>query len=101
MNATRLAQIVDRNHASDVAKKFPLILIFLGNNELIPILLTFYLRAILLKFLPQLYFERKKEIFPNRKLKDIDRIVSSKGTSLNEFFFITYFDEFSVFLDRE
>ena len=95
------AQIVDRNHASDVATKFPLILIFLGNNEWIPILLTFYLRAILLKYLPQLYFERKKEIFPNRKLKDIDKIVPSKGTSLNEFFFITYFDEFSVFLDRE
>ena len=50
---------------------------------------------------PLLYFEKKKEIFPNRKLKDIDRIVPSKGTSLNEFFFITYFDEFSVFLDRE
>lgn len=54
-----------------------------------------------LEILAPTLLREKKEIFPNRKLKDIDRIVPSKGTSLNEFFFITYFDEFSVFLDRE
>ena len=54
-----------------------------------------------LEILAPTLLREKKKIFPNRKLKDIDRIVPSKGTSLNEFFFITYFDEFSVFLDRE
>ena len=30
--------------------------------------------------------EKKKETFPNKKLKDIDKIVPSKGTSFDEFF---------------
>ena len=45
--------------------------------------------------------EKKKETFPNKKLKDIDKIVPSKGTSFDEFFSTTYFDELSLFLDRE
>lgn len=45
--------------------------------------------------------EKKKETFPNKKLKDIDKIVPSKGTSFDESLFITYFDELSLFLDRE
>ena len=50
---------------------------------------------------PNFTSREKKETFPNKKLKDIDKIVPSKGTSFDEFFFITYFDELSLFLDRE